>query len=188
MTSSNANTFRVSGPWCGEFTGEFPSQRPVTWGFDVLFDLPLHKRLNKQARRRWFETPSCALWCHCNVNFSRVESRVDSLEVVCMPKLLIFWTISCMNLKEIHAPWAAISSQRGWTKIAIWVTYVRCIYPCIYDIYIYTFWKGCIYFCRFRVWIKNQCHLYLVLSLFEAERYCVYLFGLSNTSGNVWLP
>ena len=39
-------------------TGEFPSQRPVTRSFDVLFDLRLNKRLNKQSRRRWFEKPS----------------------------------------------------------------------------------------------------------------------------------
>ena len=44
-------------------TGEFPSQRPVTWSFDVLFDLRLNKRLRKQSRRRWFET---WLWRHCN--------------------------------------------------------------------------------------------------------------------------
>ena len=43
MTSSNGNTFRVTGPLCGEFTGpgEFPAQRPVTRGFDVFFDLRL---------------------------------------------------------------------------------------------------------------------------------------------------
>ena len=37
MTSSNGNIFRVTGPLCGEFTGpgEFPTQRPVTWSFDV---------------------------------------------------------------------------------------------------------------------------------------------------------
>ena len=41
MTSSNGNIFRVTGPLCGEFTGpgEFPAQRPVTWSFDVYFDL-----------------------------------------------------------------------------------------------------------------------------------------------------
>ena len=39
-------------------TGEFPGQSPVTRGFDVFFDLRLNKRLNKQARRRWFKTPS----------------------------------------------------------------------------------------------------------------------------------
>ena len=36
-------------------TGEFPSQRPVTRSFDVVFfDLRLNKRLNIQSRRRWF--------------------------------------------------------------------------------------------------------------------------------------
>ena len=28
-------------------TGEFPTQRPVTWSFDVFFDLRLNKRLSK---------------------------------------------------------------------------------------------------------------------------------------------
>ena len=28
--------FRVTGHLCGEFTGEFPAQRPVTRSFDVL--------------------------------------------------------------------------------------------------------------------------------------------------------
>ena len=47
-------------------TGEFPSQRPVIRSFDVVFDLRLNKRLSKQPRRRWFETPSHSLWRHCN--------------------------------------------------------------------------------------------------------------------------
>ena len=46
-------------------TGEFPAQRPVTRSFDVLFDLRLNKRLSKQSRGWWFETPSRPLWCHC---------------------------------------------------------------------------------------------------------------------------
>ena len=48
-------------------TGEFPSQRPVTWSIDVFFDLRLNKRLSKQSWGWWFETPSCSLWRHCNV-------------------------------------------------------------------------------------------------------------------------
>ena len=44
--------------WNSPVTGEFPSQRPVTRSFDVFVDLRLHKRLSKQSRRRWFETPS----------------------------------------------------------------------------------------------------------------------------------
>ena len=38
-------------------SGGFPSQRPVTQSFDVFFDLRLKKRMSKQSRRRWFETP-----------------------------------------------------------------------------------------------------------------------------------
>ena len=47
-------------------TGEFPAQRPVTRSFDVFFGLLLNKRLSKQPRRRWFETPSPSLWRHCD--------------------------------------------------------------------------------------------------------------------------
>ena len=68
MTSSNGDIFRVTGLLCGEFTGEFPSQRPVTRNFDVFIDLYLNKRLTKQSRRWWFETLSRPLWRHCNVD------------------------------------------------------------------------------------------------------------------------
>ena len=47
-------------------TGEFPSQRPVTQSFKAFFDLCLNKRLSKQSRDWWFETPMCSLWRHCN--------------------------------------------------------------------------------------------------------------------------
>ena len=46
--------------------GEFPAQRPVTRSFDVLFDLPLNKRLSKQPWGWWFETPAWSLWRHRN--------------------------------------------------------------------------------------------------------------------------
>ena len=47
-------------------TGEFPSLRPATRSFDVFFDLRLNKRLSKQWRRRYFETPLHPTWRHCN--------------------------------------------------------------------------------------------------------------------------
>ena len=47
-------------------TGEFPTQRPVAWNFDVFFDLRLNKQFNKQWWGWWFETPSCLLWRHCS--------------------------------------------------------------------------------------------------------------------------
>ena len=36
-------------------TGEFPSQRSVTWSFDVYFDVSKHKMFNKQLNWQWFE-------------------------------------------------------------------------------------------------------------------------------------
>ena len=63
MTSSNGNIFRVTGPLCGEFTG----QRPVMRSFDVFFDLRLNIRLSKQSLDLWFETPSHSLSRQCNV-------------------------------------------------------------------------------------------------------------------------
>ena len=48
--------------------GEFPAQRPVTWSFDVSFDLCLNKRLSKQWWGWWFETPLSPLWHRCNAD------------------------------------------------------------------------------------------------------------------------
>ena len=62
-------TFSMLLAICGgnsPVTGEFPTQRPVTRSFDVLFDLRLNKRLSKQSGGWWFETLSRSLWCHCN--------------------------------------------------------------------------------------------------------------------------
>ena len=46
--------------------GNSPAQRPVMRSFDVFFNLRLIKRLSKQSRGWWFETPSGSLWRHCN--------------------------------------------------------------------------------------------------------------------------
>ena len=71
VTSSNGKIFHFTGPLCGEsmVTGEFSSQRPVTWSFGVFFDMRLNKRLSKQSRRLWFQTPSHSLWRHCNDSY-----------------------------------------------------------------------------------------------------------------------
>ena len=42
----------------------FPRYWPVTRSFDVFFDLHLNKRLSKQWRGWWFETPSRPVWRH----------------------------------------------------------------------------------------------------------------------------
>ena len=57
--------FRVTGPLCGEFTGD--RWIPLTTASDAelwhFVDLCLNKRLSKQSRRWWFEKQSRLLWC-----------------------------------------------------------------------------------------------------------------------------
>ena len=67
-TSSNINIFRVTGPWWGESIGKrwIPSQKLVVQSINIIFGLRLNKRLSKQSRRMWFETPSGSLWRHCD--------------------------------------------------------------------------------------------------------------------------
>ena len=71
-------------------TGGFPSQSPVMRSFDVFFDMCRNKRLSKQSRRRWYETPSRSLWRHCNaarLNFSYQNSSDEYLVLpVFLPK------------------------------------------------------------------------------------------------------
>ena len=55
---------------------EFPAQRPVTWSFDVFFDLRLNKMLSKQSWDWWFETLSRPLWRHCNVVVCSISQKI----------------------------------------------------------------------------------------------------------------
>ena len=68
-------------------TGVFPSQRPVTRSFDVFFDLCLNKRFRKQSWGWWFQTPSCSLWRHCNVDPRNDQQKQMSFQKV----LLLFY-------------------------------------------------------------------------------------------------
>ena len=58
-------------------TGEFPTQRPVTRGFDASFDLRLDSRLSKHSWDWWFVKQSCSLWCHCNAIKKPVQFQCD---------------------------------------------------------------------------------------------------------------
>ena len=68
ITSSNGNIFHVTGPLWWESTGYqwITLIKALMFCFDVFFDLRLDKRLRKQSRLQWFETPLCTLWRHCN--------------------------------------------------------------------------------------------------------------------------
>ena len=66
MTSSNGNIFRVTSPLC-ESPVNSPHKGQWRGALMFFFYLRLNKRLNKQSRSRWFETPSRPLWRYCNV-------------------------------------------------------------------------------------------------------------------------
>ena len=90
MTSSNGNIFRFTGPLCGEFTGHqwIPLTKPVTRSFDVFSDLRMNKRLSKQSRRRWSQTQSLWLWCHCNECLHLWE-LTDTFDIVLFPLIYV---------------------------------------------------------------------------------------------------
>ena len=73
-------------------TGEFLSQRPVTWSIDGFFDLRLNKQLSKQLRHWWFEMPSHSLWCHCNGR-GIIEN------------VIVFWWVCVFNLIQHDTVW-----------------------------------------------------------------------------------
>ena len=56
MTSPNGNisTLLALCAVNSPVASEFPSRRPVTWSFDVSFDLRLNKRLSEQSRPQFF--------------------------------------------------------------------------------------------------------------------------------------
>ena len=85
------------------FVSGIPSQRPVTWGFEVFFDLRLNKRLSKQSRRPWFETPSRSLWRYCNERQWRtpvqpVNTKLATRKLLLCSEgiILKFWS-SCLS-------------------------------------------------------------------------------------------
>ena len=63
-------------------TGGFPSQRPVSRSFDVIFDLCLNKPLSEKSRRWWLETPSRSLWRHCNETTDPKVAAIAAFDVV----------------------------------------------------------------------------------------------------------
>ena len=112
--------------------GEFPAQRPVTWSFDVFFDMHPNKRLSKQQRGWWFETLSCPLRLHRNEcgcrrpnNTTRYQAisrhRFNCIVVQTFFLLPWLWMIparSCNGRQDLAAHWVIIPQSRTlrWHK------------------------------------------------------------------------
>ena len=72
--------------WAGNspVTGEFPSQRPVTRGFDVFFHLCLNKRLSKQSWDCWDAIVLIMTSLSCNtslVRFGTLKLELDGRQI-----------------------------------------------------------------------------------------------------------
>ena len=132
ITSSNWTMFRVTGFCAGNssvntgnspVTGEFPSHGPVTRSFDVFFDLRLNKRLSKQSRRWWFETPSLTLWRHVNVvpNSDPVIRAVVGSFGVQRVTLIQFWIGETGQIGEFlwHTPLYLITIPWNYLYFAL---------------------------------------------------------------------
>ena len=118
MTSSNENIFRVTGPLWGEppVTGGYPSQRPVSWTFDVFFDLCLNKRLSKQSRSRWFERPSRPLRRHKCFPRKGVKPLPRSM-MTQFAEVSRTWMISCISQYSVrYRTWSLLIKTRAYWR------------------------------------------------------------------------
>ena len=93
-------------------TGEFPTQRPVTRGSDVFFDLLLNERLSKQSWGWWFETPWRSLWRHCNAmswwgkrSTFWHDATLPSFTGVCLCAgvcVYVFQCTQCLHYRQLY--------------------------------------------------------------------------------------
>ena len=81
--------------------GDFPSQIPITLRFDVFFELRLNKRLSKQSKLRWFQTPSRSLWRQCNAHEGMISTAYD----------ISVWNVDFQCKTNIS--WKHFSTKRG---------------------------------------------------------------------------
>ena len=116
MTQSNGNIFRVTGPLCGEFTGHrwIPTQRPVTWNFDVYFDLRLNKLLSKESRGWWFETP----WTTALLSYRQMHMKFvwNIRRMNLVRSTFVFHVNFIQNSREVHMKLIRTCVKFTWTS------------------------------------------------------------------------
>ena len=169
MTSSNGSIFRVTSPFCGEFTGYqwitlTKASDAELWCF---FYLCPNKRLSKQSKLLWFETPSRSLWRHqWHCQFATQENSREELAKG-SETLHIFW-YRCVWYFEMFinpniikpflplmtcVPFIIINmlyiANTCWYFKAMFMLYKICVYMClsivncliihVYDIHIFKF-------------------------------------------------
>ena len=94
-------------------TGEFPAQRPVTWSFDVFYDLRPNKRLSKQWWGWWFEAPSCPLRRHCYDTWKSLNKMAQEDNVVHMRSCICPMTMKSVVIQN-RWNFNLLLSKSGW--------------------------------------------------------------------------
>ena len=103
-TSIYGNIFRVNDPLCGNSPVSSLHKGQWRGSLVFLFYLRLNKRLSKQSRCRWFETPLCSLWRHCNAWL------LIGWHLWCQPIKGRVWNVMLIemafNMKVLSNPWS----------------------------------------------------------------------------------
>ena len=143
-------------------TGEFPSQRPVTWSFDVFFDLCLNKWLSNQSWGWWFETPSCPLWCHHNELDIRWCDALFLRTCQNRPRTRPEWALFCHNCSTFTEISLEDKVMIFRNTIEIIQFKQQCVAVIIWSIFTNTFTidiplltcegKICGVFCEYKLW------------------------------------
>ena len=111
MTSSNIKTFSALLALCvgnSPVTGEFPSQRPVTWSFDIFFDPCLNILLSHRKNRNAGD-------------LRRHRAHYDVTEMFPCPFLIIETLLKLIfNIIETHTH-TRVSIYRGHHWFKDWV-------------------------------------------------------------------
>ena len=138
MTSPNGNIFRVTCPLWWESTRQRCIRLPKASEAELwcFLSLRLNKRLSKQSRRRWFETPSRSMWRHCNEfkwDASSGESNASPFR-----RCLCFTLSRCIVGFFIFTRHYLIDECRSSTRRVLYNTQLRNdSYIYIYIIYVY---------------------------------------------------
>ena len=98
--------FALTEPLCARFNRDISVEFSQTLNrprsFDVFFDLRLNKRLSKQSRRLWFETPSCSSWRRCNESLIRQLDHCIFQSNLCYVSFLVYHMLKGPKLKYIE--------------------------------------------------------------------------------------
>ena len=103
MTSSNSNIFQITGPLWGYpwWLVDSPHKGPVTWSFDVFFDLCLNVIVlimtslycNKITHLLWYDISWSTHFSH--PNRQNLSKSLDVLHYQFMKKHLGWWWFKC---------------------------------------------------------------------------------------------